>query len=182
MAEKETIKQKKIKELLSELASNDDKRQLKAVKSLKVHGNETVVKPLLVVLTRTTSEPLKAEITDVLNTIKFTAVPPIIASALLEERFAPIRQVLLASVWNSGLDYSPFLTEIVTAATQGEMMDALECITIIENIEQTLTEDQLFDPLLVLKEYFVNNKDESGAKTDLLKEIAVVLQNMNDLL
>lgn len=182
MAEKETLKQKKIEGLLTELASNDEKKQLNAVKSMKTHGNETVVKPLLIVLARTNSEVLKAEITTVLNTIKFTAVPPIIASALVDERFASIRQVLLASVWNSGLDYSPYLTEIVTAATKGEMMDALECITIVENLEQTPTEDQLMEPLLVLKEYFVTNKAETGTKMDLLKEIAVLLQKMNDLL
>ncbi len=182
MAEKENTKQKKIKELLSELASNDESRQLKAIKSLKVHGNETVIKPLLIILERTESEPIQAEIIDLLNTTKYTAVPEQIANALVDERFFSIRRHLLASAWNSGLDYRPFLTEIVTAATEGEMMDALECITIIENLEGAPTEEELFEPLIVLTEYLNDNKEEKGAKMDLLKEIALTLQQMNNTL
>ncbi len=182
MAKKESLKEKKVKELLSELSNSDIKRQLKAVKSLKIHGNETVIEPLLIKLSTTENEELSYEISDLLNTIKSTRVPEKIADALIDKRFSTIRQTLLASIWNSGLDYRPYLKEIVSAATQGEMMDALECITIIENIEGALTEDEIFEPLIVLREYLANNKDEKSAKVDLLKEITIDLQNRNNLL
>ncbi len=182
MAEKETAKDKKIKTLLLDLGSKDEKVQLKAVKALKVHGNETVIEPLLLMLVNDASPAVYAEICEILNTIKFTSVPEKIASALVDKRFTSIRQELLISIWNSGLDYRPYLKEIMMAGVEGEMMDALECITIVENIEGELTEDELFEPLIVLTEYIASNRSESGAKLDLLKEITLDLQNRNNLL
>lgn len=182
MAKKESIKDKKVKELLSELASGDEKRQIKAVKSLKVHGNETVIEPLLVVLAQDKSQKLNDEITDLINTTKSTKVPAEIAKALVDERFNGIRQTLLASIWNSGLDYRSYLGEIATAAVRGEMMDALECITIIENIDGALTEDQIFEPLLVLKQYLAESNNDSDSKKNMLREIVDILQEMNNQL
>ena len=80
------------------------------------------------------------------------------------------------------MDYRPYITEIVTAATEGEMLDALECITIIENIDEEFSEDQLFEPLIVLTNYISSNKSEQGPKMDLIKEITQELQNRNNLL
>lgn len=182
MATQETLEQKKIKDLLSELASKDEKRQIKAVKALKVCGNETIIEPLLTVLVSNPSPALESEIVDLLNTIKSTKVPAEIAKALQNSRFISVRLTLLASIWNSGLDYRPFLTEIVTAGVEGEMLHALECITIIENIEDELSEDQLFEPLIVLTNYIASNKSEQGTKMDMIREITQELQNRNNLL
>ena len=46
---KETIQDKKIKELLVDLNSNNVEDQINAVKALKQHGNETIIDSLLVV-------------------------------------------------------------------------------------------------------------------------------------
>ena len=163
------------------LASGDDKQQVKAVQGLKVHGNETVIESLLLTLADNPSDAVYSEIVDLLNTPKSTKVPAEIAKALVDKRFVEIRHTLLTTIWNSGLDYRPYLTEIVTAGTEGEMMDALECITIIENIEGEMTEDQLFEPLIVLTEYLGSTRDE-GPKLDLIREVTATLQNINNML
>lgn len=181
MDKKETIKQKKVQDLLSELSTGDDKRQVKAVQGLKMHGNETVIEPLLLVLANKPSEAVYSAIVDLLNTPKSTKVPAVIANALVDKRFVEIRHSLLTTIWSSGLDYRPYLKEIVTAGTEGEMMDALECITIIENIEGEMTEDQLFEPLIVLTEYLGSTSDD-GPKLDLLREVTGTLQNINNML
>ncbi len=181
MEKKETVKQKKVKDLLETLASGDDKQQVKAVQGLKVHGNETVIESLLLTLANNPSDAVYSEIVDLLNTPKSTKVPAEIAKALVDKRFVEIRHTLLTTIWNSGLDYRPYLTEIVTAGTEGEMMDALECITIIENIEGEMTEDQLFEPLIVLTEYLGSTRD-GGPKLDLIREVTATLQNINNML
>lgn len=182
MAEKETTPDKKIKSLLVDLAGKDEASKVSAVQALKVHGNETVIEPLLVVLTSDSSAEVQSEIIDLLNTTKSTKVPAEIAKALVDSRFVDIRQILLSSIWNSGLDYAPYLKEIMIAGTEGEMMEALECITILENMEADLSEDEIFEPLLVLTEYLGTHKSETGPKMDLLKEITVTLQQRNNLL
>lgn len=179
---KETIQDKKIKELLGDLNSINIEDQVNAVKALKQHGNESIIDPLLVVFIKTESDELKAEIVDLLNTPKSTKVPAEIAKALADKRFLDIRHTILTTIWNSGLDYRPFLREIVTAATEGGMMEALECVTIIENLEGELTEAELFEPLIVLTEYIGSNKSETGPKMDMLKEITLKLQTINNSL
>ncbi|NOQ71565.1 MAG: hypothetical protein GQ574_06165 [Crocinitomix sp.] len=181
MEKKETVKQKKTKELLSDLLNGDNKEQVKAVQGLKVHGNETIIESLLVVLANNPSDTVYSEIVDLLNTPKSSKVPAEIAKALVDKRFVDIRHTLLTTIWNSGLDYRPYLAEIVTAGTEGEMMDALECITIIENIEGEMTEDQLFEPLIVLTEYLGSTQDD-GPKLELIREVTATLQNINNML
>ncbi|WP_070137551.1 hypothetical protein [Crocinitomix algicola] len=179
---KETAQDKKIKELLNDLTSSQVEYQVKAVKGLKQHGNESVIVPLLDALLVSDSDELNAEIIDLLNTTKSTKVPNEVAKALMDNKYFPLRHTLLTTIWNSGLDYKPYLREIVTVGTEGEMMEALECITIIENLEGELTEDQLFEPLLVLTEYIGKNRKVTGPKMDMIKEITVLLQEMNNRL
>jgi hypothetical protein len=182
MTKKEEVQSIKIKDLLNQLSKGNDTEQKEAVKALKVHGDQTIIEPLLIALVQAPSPEVEGEIIDLLNTIKSTKVPPIIAKALADERFKSVRQIMLASIWNSGLDYRPYLASIVKAGTEGDLLDAVECITIIENIEGLIAEEELFEPILVLKEYFSLNQRESNPKDDILREIALQLQNMNDLL
>lgn len=183
MAKKETAKDKKVKDLLSQLSSSDTSKQLKAVKSLKIHGNESVIEPLVQVLSSDkSSQDLKDEIAELLNTLKSTKAPEQIIACLNKKEYAASHQLLLASIWNSGLDYRDYLGDIATATVNGDFMSAMECITIIENIDGTLTEDQIMDALLVFKSYLVDSRDEDNSKNELIKEIVLTLQNINDSL
>lgn len=182
MSEKDKAQEKKIKGLLKDLETNDVDKQLKAVKALKIHGNDDVVEPILLLLSRSKNDEVRKEIIDLINTTKSSTVPSVIANALVDARFANLRHDLLISVWSSGLDYRPYLKEIVTAGTSGEMMEALECVTIVENMDGGFNEDQLFDPIIVLNEYLVANKSETSPKMDMLKEVLVYLQQFNNQL
>ncbi|UKN03556.1 HEAT repeat domain-containing protein [Paracrocinitomix mangrovi] len=180
MAEKDSQKNKKVKELLSLLASKDEQKQLQAIKSLKVHGDETVIEPLVQVLAASSFDSVKYEITELLNTIKSSKVPAQVAKCLENPDYKDVRQILLASIWNSGLDYRPYLGIIATATVEGDFMDAMECITIIENIEEQLEEEHILDAIMVFNAYLVDNNDNDDSKVNLIKEIVVILQQMND--
>lgn len=180
MAKKETQKDKKVKELLLGLAAKEVADQVKAVKSLKVHGNETAIEPLVQVLSRTESELLKEEIMDLFNTIKSTKVPEYIIKCLNNDDYANSHQALLASIWNSGLDYRQYLGDIATATIKGDFMHAMECITILENIDGTLGEDEIMDAIIIFKGYLVDVGDTDDPKNNLIREMVVSLQNMND--
>ena len=64
MEKKVTAKQKKVDDLVSNLSSQDEKVVVKAIKSLKTNGNETAIEPLVSLLSRTESESVKNEVTD----------------------------------------------------------------------------------------------------------------------
>jgi hypothetical protein len=180
MSKPESNKSKKIKDLVSSLSSADESVQIKAIKSLKVHGNETTIEPLIQLLNRSDSEAVEKEIVDLLNTIKSTAVPSEMAKCLANPDYKSSRQIMMVSIWSSGLDYRPYMGEIANATVQGGLMEAVECITILENLEGELDEDQIMDALLVFKAYLVDTKDSDSSKIDIIREIVMMLQNMND--
>jgi hypothetical protein len=180
MSKKETSANKKLVALIADLKNRDSKKQMTALKALRLHGNETVIESMLDLYLSTESEEIREEIADILNTAKAAAVPAEIARIMGIPKYESLHQMLLISIWSSGLDYRDYLRNIIEAGINGKMMEALECITIVENIEGEISEDQLLDTILILKEYLVANKNEQSPKMDMMKEILVFLQAQND--
>jgi len=180
MSEEQKKQNKKVSDLLSKLNSKEEKEVLSSVKGLKNHGNETVIEPLVAVFCSTDSEKVKAEITDLLNTIKSTKVPAEVAKCLNNTEYVAARHTLMISIWSTGLDYNAYMSEIAQATVNGELMEAIECITILENLDKGLDEDEIMDALLIFKTYLVETKDENSPKNDIIKDIVILLQQMND--
>jgi hypothetical protein len=71
------------------------------------------------------------------------------------------------------------LAEFVEIASEGDYLEALECLTIIENLDGPFEEADILEAQLHLKEYL-----ESTTKTDeksiLMSEIALLIKNMNE--
>jgi hypothetical protein len=179
---KTTKPNKKVVELLKKLDSKEPKDIISAIKSLKVSGDKTVIEPLVNLYSTTQNNAIKTEISDLLNTLKSTETPQEVIKCLSNPKYDDARTMLLSSIWNSNLDYTLYLDEIVKAATRGDMMDAMECLTIIENMEGTLDEQKIMDPLIDLKSFLVENMGDNSQKTQLLKEVAQVLTEINDSL
>lgn len=173
---------KKVIELLKKLKSTETKEVIKAINGLKVNGDITAIEPLIELYVTTTNNTVQSEIADLLNSLKSTQAPQEVIKCLGIEKYAPARQMILSSVWNSNLDYTLYLNEIIGAATQGDMMSAMECLTIIENMEGTLDEQKIMDPLINLKSYLVENAGDDSQKNQLLKEVAAILTEINDSL
>ena len=180
MAHEENIRGKRLKALLADLGSKDSEKQMAAVQGMKTHGNETIIEPLIQTLCASKSEQLKQEIVDVLNNVKSSKVCEKIILCLGSKKYVGCRQELLASIWNSGLDYREYLTEIIMAGVDGDLMEALECVTIVENFEGIPSEEVLNESLVVLGNYLSDHKNESSPKMDLLIQIGILLKRMND--
>jgi hypothetical protein len=181
MAEKKETN-KKVAELINKLELSEPKEVVKAIKSLKIHGDETAIEPLIKLYSNTTNNAIQGEIVDLLNSIKFTAVPPILINCLTNPDYSSARLVMLSSIWNSNLDYTNYLSEIVESAQNGEMMDAMECLTILENMEGTLDEEKIMDALVGLKSYLAENAEVNTPKMGLLREVALLLTEINNSL
>lgn len=180
MEKKDTAKQKKVQDLISNLSAKDSKTVVKAIKALKTNGDETSIEPLISLLSRTDSEAIKKEIVDLLNTIKSTAVPAALIACLNNPEYVNARQAMLVSIWSTALNYNQYFGEIAQATVDGDLMEAIECITILENLEEGLNEDELMDGILIFKSYLVDKKAESSPKNDIIMEIVQMLQQMND--
>lgn len=179
MAE-EKSKNKKLQLLLTDLAGKDISKQITAVEGLRAHGNETILEPLLDTWAATKSDELKFEIEDLLNNIKSSKVPKQIMACLINEKYAPQKQMLLASIWNSGLDYNEFVSDLVAIAVESDLMEVFEVETIIENLEGIPSDEVLSESLVILGNYLSEHKHESSPKIDLLIQIGVLLKKLNE--
>ena len=173
---------KKVVELIKQLELKEPKDVIKAIKALKMHGDETAIEPLVRLYATTKNNAIQNEIVDLLNSIKSTKVPAVLIPCLVNSDYVNARQVMLSSIWNSNLDYTDYLSEIVDAAQKGEMMDAMECLTILENMEGTLSEEKIMDALVSIKSYLSEKTAVNTPKMGLLREVAMLLSEINDSL
>jgi len=173
---------KKVAQIILQFSSSEPKDVIKAVKALKMSGNETAIEPLIDLYCTSQNNAVQAEIVDLLNSIKSTKVPAVLIQCLNNDKYSVARQVMLSSIWNSNLDYTSYLLEIVEAAQKGGMMDAMECLTILENMEGTLSEEKIMDALLSMKSYLVEYSDDSTPKMGLLREVTLLLTEINNTL
>lgn len=139
-----------------------------------------MVEPLLDVYVQTNDKQIQKEIADIFNSIKLTNVPAVLCQQLNKSKYAKAKTMMLSSIWNSNLDYTPYLSEIIQATIDGEFMDAMECLTILENMEGSLNEEKLMDPILKLRSFLVEQHVADTPKNNLLTEILGLLQEIND--
>ena len=182
MAKPDSLKARKLISLLEVLEKGTPEKRLESIQSLKVHGDETTIKPLVECLMKEDDDSVKKEIISLLNTTKSTKVPVEIIKCIENDAYQKVHQILLASIWNSGLDYTQYMEQIVACTIKGDLMHAIECITIIENIEGEFLETQIMEPIILLKKYLVEKKNSDDPKNEILKEILITLQTINDSL
>ncbi len=173
---------KKVAQIILQLSSPEPKDVIKAVKSLKMSGNETAIEPLIDLYCTSQNNAVQAEIVDLLNSIKSTKVPSVVIECLINDKYTSARLVLLSSIWNSNLDYTDYLLEIAEVSQKGEMMEAMEFLTILENMEGTLSEEKIMDALLSMKSYLVEHSNDNSPKMELLREVTLLLTEINNTL
>ena len=173
---------KKVLELLKQLDHSEPKEVIKAINGLKTHGNETVIEPLIKLHSKSSNNAIKAEIENLLNSVKSTKVVEEVINCLVDNTYKNSHQAILSSIWNSSLDYSSYLDEIVVASINGDLMEAMECLTIFENLEGEITEEKILNPLLTVNQFLNDNSGSEDPKYTLFLEIAHILQNLNNAL
>ncbi|MFK8038440.1 MAG: hypothetical protein AB8B74_09130 [Crocinitomicaceae bacterium] len=173
---------KKVQDLILKLDDPDSKTQIKAIQSLKIYGNEMAIEPLVALHVTSQNNAVKSEIESLLNTLKAENTQSAVIACLTNSDYELSHQMILSSIWNSSLDYSSYLNEIVETAINGDFMAAMECITIFENLETELSEEKILGPLLTLNQYLNDTNGEESPKNSLLTEVAVFLNRMNQSL
>lgn len=172
----------KLKQILADLNGADEKKISKAVKSLEAHGTADVIKPLAEKLLAGASERNQREIVELLCSLKDSSVTAKMMDVIEDERFVPIRQTMLSTVWNTKVDFSDYIDEFVLIAIRGDFMETLDCLTIIENMEGPFMEENVLECQLHLKNYLEDSSAKDPQKAQLLSEIALVIKDINERL
>lgn len=181
MAVSNKRKEEKINTLVQDLFSGNDVKAMAAIKSLQANGDPTVLVHLAELLKTDIPVNLRNEVIQLLNDLLDTEVVPVMMDLLRNEEDSQIRQILLASIWSSKIDYSSFLPDFVAFAIDGDFMEALECLTIIENLEGPFEEQLILESQLHLRDYVQDDAPKDPQKMHIMSEIAVLIKDFDQL-
>lgn len=171
MSEKSVTKNKAEQKLIEDLESSMDNIVLKALDKVKDKGTVNVIEPLIDAYFSTENTKIKNEVKEILNSLKISAAAEALVNAL-DENAHDRNQLILNALWNSNLDSSKHMNKIIEIAVTGDFLTAFEVLTVLDNLDEVIEEEQLVECKLILNNYFGGIPDD---KEEILKQILVLI-------
>lgn len=172
--------QLKIAKLIEDLHSGNENKVSAALKALQSIGDVTILKPIAeILLNLDKKSATRSEYIEFLSSLKSSDAIEEVMEIVRDDKFASIRQEILGTIWNSPLDYSYFLPEFVEIAVDGNFMEALECLTIIENMEGPFEERHILESQLHLRDYIEDTDPKDPQKAQIMSEIALIIKDFD---
>nr|WP_294859030.1 hypothetical protein [uncultured Fluviicola sp.] len=183
MSKSDLNKQDKLKigQLLSDLQSKDELKIAGAIKAFAVHGHASVIEPIIEVWRSGLSDENEVLVMDLFQSLKDTPSIEPLMEAFKNPLNVHLRRKLVTAFWNSKLDFSDYLADFVLFGIEGNFLDALEAITLIENFETVAPESAILESQLLLTEYFGQTEQRDDQKDALLTDLALLLKDFSEL-
>lgn len=183
MSKSNLNKQDKLKlgQLLSDLQSKDELKIAGAIKAFAVHGHASIIEPIMEVWRSGLSSENEALVMDLFQSLKDTPSIEPLMEAFKNPLNAHLRRKLVTTFWNSKLDFSDYLADFVLFGIEGDFLDALEAITLIENFETVAPESAILESQLLLTEYFGQTDHRDDQKDAILTDLALLLKDFSEL-
>ncbi len=176
--------QLKISKLISDFTSGDDLKIGAAIKSLEIHGDASVIDPLVRLWNNGLSVENERIIHELFVGLKDTSTIEPLMEAFRNSEFESIRRKLVGAFWNSKLDFSPYLADFVLFAIEGDFLDAFEAFTLIEQFETKISDSAVMESQLLMREYFGSSEFKDASKNSqkdtILSDIALFLKQLDD--
>ncbi|MDB4533299.1 hypothetical protein N9242_00385 [Vicingaceae bacterium] len=172
----ETKTGNRVKNIITDLSSSDDKKVFTALKQVRKHGKREAITPLLDLLCSTSNEEIKNEIAAILFDLKDQSVVEDLIVALEDDKYNDEKTTLVSIFWQSALDSSEHITTIVKQAINGNYIVGIEVLSVIDNYETTFQETEIEDLKFDLDEAIQTEETE---KRDLLITIRSAIDALN---
>lgn len=121
----------------------------------------------------TGNQQIKELIAGFLNDLKDQSLCGEVVDEIKKEFTWPTRSMLIASCWQSGLNYSGYMGDFAEMFISGDYATALECFTVIESSSGHLSKADKNSLIRLLKD---NASKVSGEKTALAMELLYFLE------
>lgn len=161
-----------VKQIIAGLESADIKNQTKAVGALKEAGNPKVLNALANLLLKNQDATLEKEILEIFSSLKDSSSAEEIVKVLKDNSLSGIRQKMLSTIWNTQIDYSYFIADFVEIACDGDFLEALDCLTILEAMLCPFEERHTLESQWHLKEFMESDAVKEERKMQILSDIA----------
>lgn len=172
--------QQKKAQLLLDLKNDNPRTVSAAINALHVHGDATMIPVLLEVWESGMNEKNEEELRELLIGLKDTSTVEPLMEAFRASENRLFQRKLMNVFWNSKLDFSEYLSDFVLFALEGDFMDCLETLTVVEQFEFNVPESAIMESQLLLKEYFSKEENPEEKKFQLLQEIMIHVKDFEE--
>ena len=168
------------KQLTEELNSKDILVVKEALQKSRSVGSAELI-PVILKKWFTSDGEIQSDITDLLYTLKDKKTIPFLVEALETPQFDSQRDKIISVFWNAGMEPKEHLSLFVKIGCEGNYLECLESLTLIENMDPPFPEEQLLESMIHLKKYFGEEKNKQDQKYDLVRSIATVVSVRDDM-
>ena len=168
-----TLPKLRKKEMIASLHSTEPKIVNKALLDIKKLGTSSLLPELIEVYVNTTNEQVTLGIESILNQLKESQSIDYLMQALKNQEYKAYHQKFAAAIWESVLDASSNLKELIEVALDTDYLTCLDILTVIENIEEGITESDIENGIAAISEQLQWKKSDNDP---LLASIVKVLQ------
>jgi hypothetical protein len=113
----------------------------------------------------TKEKPVQRSIEEFFNGLKEQAVRPEVVTEIRKPWEAHTISMLVASCWQSGLDYSDYLTDIARVFLKGDYATAIECMTVIEESVHSSSRARKDEIIKIIQDSPLAGTNEKSALT-----------------
>ena len=138
---------------IKQLSDESETTFKKALDALSESGDITVMEPMAQVMFVLTDRLRKHLIAEFFANIEQPEAKTELLRIVQTLENKEQQTELLNAVWNSRMDFSEFLVEVVELAIDGSFEVAMECHTIIENMDGPFEESDVLESQLLLSSY-----------------------------
>ena len=165
---------KKLEQLASVLEKKDNMLIAEAVRLLR---DEPPFEGAIALLTgfydRTEDQPVRKSVEEFINDIKDQSACNEIITEINKPWKPETLRMLVASCWQSGIDYSEFLHNLAIIFATSDYLTAIECFTVIEESSEQITDDKLLELTKIIKEGSLNeSEDKKKLSLELIKVLS----------
>lgn len=166
------MKPARIKEIEALLQSRHLEVVLDTLDLIRNEGSPELIKPMVSLLNDTDNQEVINGVLSVLKDLKHPGSVNHMVDAVRDSYQSGNRSSIVAACWETGLNFSGHLSFFVEVAISDNYLVALECLTLIEQMDQ-LSEAAI---LLSIKKLKESIKSSADSKDELLAAMVGVLE------
>ncbi|MCX6181593.1 MAG: hypothetical protein NT150_06680 [Bacteroidetes bacterium] len=163
-----------LQNILQNLKAKNNGLVLKALQDAKQRGTIHVLPGIIEALLQTEDDTVYDEAKGILFELKASKAGEIIIDYLKKDISAGHRDVLVSALWQSSIPSEEYISFLIDLACKENFMTTLEVLTVVENMEGNVNDDEITDCISTVNECIENGGD--AEKMKLLLSLVEVLE------
>lgn len=156
------------------IEASSDEAIIGLLTELRETGEDYMLPTILSLLFSTRSEKLKNEVVNFLVDLKNKSSIDTIVEAIRQNKRSKDIHLLVSVCWQSRLDFTPYVDTFIDIMEHGNYQACLEAFTVIENMTENLSGEQLND----LKAKIKSVKGDNAETKPLIEELVKLLDEL----